>query len=350
MESKVRILCCREIQKSIKDSVHKLLSDKIAELQLESFYTVKVDSIVGVNGTEFIFKGLRHNIQDIKSTEGIDYCWVEESQTASQLSLDILIPTIRKPGSQIIFTYNPTNEDDPVHVNYTLQDRPDTLKIKINWNENPFFPEVLKSEMEYDKRVDYGKYLHIWEGECQVHSDAQIFFNKWQVDSFETPENAEFYFGADWGFSQDPTTLIRSFILENTLYIDYEAYAIGVDLDKIPALFRTVPKSEKWTITGDSARPETISFLNQRGFRIESSTKGAGSVEDGIELIRSFDKIIIHERCRHTQDEFRLYSYKRDRLTDQIIPVPEDKNNHLIDALRYALQNLKRYASIRRYK
>jgi len=341
-ETEKRILCTREIQKSIKDSVHKLICDRIKALGLESFFVITERSIRGTNGSEFIFAGLKHNPDIIKSMEGIDYAWCEEAQSLSRKSMEILTPTIRKEGSQIIYTYNPTNEDDPVHEDYTLVDRSDTLEIEINYNDNPFFPDVLKEELEYDKRTDHDKYLHKWEGKCVAHSEAQIFFGKWQVEEFEAPEGTFFYFGADWGFSNDPSTLVRCYVNENILYIDYEFYEVGVDIDKLPERFSRIPESKKFPIVGDSARPDTINYIHRNGYMIERSIKGKGSIEDGVQFIRSMERIVIHPRCKHTIDEFRHYSYVVDSKTDKISNKIEDKNNHIIDALRYALEKLMR--------
>lgn len=339
MAEKKRILCTREIQNTIKDSVYKLLSDTIDRYKLNMFYDVKADSITGINGTEFIFKGLLRNINDIKSMEGIDYCWVEEAQSVSRKSLETLIPTIRKEDSQIIFTYNPTNDDDPVHVDYKFPGRPDCLSISINYDENPFFPEVLRAEMEYDRAHDMDKYYHIWEGQTVKHSMAQVFYGKWIIEDFKTPDNPFYYQGADWGFSQDPTVLIQCYIQDRNLYIVNETYGHGIDIDKIPDMFRQLPDSDKYPITADSARPETISYVYHRGFPlIQSSMKGKGSVEDGIAFIRSFEKIIIHPRCKHTIDEFRTYSYKIDPITGAISNKLEDRNNHCVDSIRYALE------------
>ena len=344
MKNKVRILCTREIQRTIRDSVHKLFADRINELQLSNFYTIKNDSIIGANGTEFIFKGLWNNELDIKGTEGIDYCWIEEAQAISKKSLDTLIPTIRNENSEIIFTYNPTNEDDPVHVQFNKTKRADTLKIECNYSDNPFFPEVLRQEMLYDKSTDLDKYFHIWEGKCLKHSQAQVFYNKWAIENFETPTDAMFYFGADWGFSKDPSTLIRCFIKDKRLYIDYEFYGVGIEIDKLPEYFKQVPDSAKYPITADSARPETISYIRRNGFPlIKSSIKGKGSVEDGIEFLKGFEKIIIHPGCKHTIDEFRLYSFKIDKMTGNITNKLEDKDNHCIDSARYALEDLMRH-------
>lgn len=342
-KTKKRVLNTREIQNSIKDSVHKLLCDRISALKLNYFYIITDKTIKGRNGSEFLFKGLRHNPDDIKSTEGIDYAWVEEAQSVSRKSLEILTPTVRKDGSQIIFTYNPTDESDPVHVDYTLADRDDTEKIKINYNDNPFFPEVLRQELEYDKRTDYDKYLHKWEGQCLKHSEAQIFHGKWTVDSFDSPELHEvsYFQGADWGFSKDPTCLVRCFVVDNTLYIDHDAWGVGIDVNNIPELFDTIENSNKLKIKGDCSRPETINYLKNHGFNIVPSKKGHNSVIDGIYKIRGFEKIIIHQRCQKTIEEFRNYCWKVHNKTGETSNVPEDKSNHIIDALRYALEDYK---------
>ena len=339
LESKKRVLCTREVQTSIKDSVHKLLSDRIEHHKLKGFYTITDKNIKGANGSEFIFKGLFRNDNDIKSTEGIDYCWTEEAQAVSRRSLEVLTPTIRKDKSQILYTYNPTNEDDPVHVDYTLANRDDTLKIEALFHHNPWFPEVLRNEMEYDRRTDPDKYAHKWLGQCIAHSEAQIFYGKWNIEEFESNSDT-YYYGADWGFATDPTALVRCFIKENTLYIDYEAYEVKCEITDTARLFDVIPESRKHEIIADSARPETISHLRRNGFRIEGAAKGKGSVEDGIEHLRGYEKIVIHPRCKHTIDEFRLYKFKQDKLTGKILNVPEDKNNHIIDALRYALEKV----------
>ncbi|MDD4689059.1 MAG: PBSX family phage terminase large subunit [Eubacteriales bacterium] len=342
-ERKRRILCSREIQNSIRDSVHKLLSDKILNHKLDYFYNIQKDRIIGKNETEFIFKGLHHNEQDIKSTEGIDIAWVEEAHSVSRKSLETLTPTIRNDNSQIIFTYNPTNMDDPIHVDYTLTERNDTLKININYNDNPWFPQVLKAEMEYDRGNDPDKYAHKWLGQCIQHSDAQIYYGKWKIEDFEAPEGIQFYYGADFGFSQDPSCLLRCYIKNNCLYIDYEVVGYGTDIDKLPELFSHVPLAKVNYITADSSRPETINYLRRNGYpKIKSSVKGTGSIEEGISHIRSFEKIVIHSRCKNVIDEMRLYCYKVDRLTGLATTVPDDKHNHLQDSLRYALEDIMR--------
>jgi phage terminase large subunit len=342
IEQPLRVLCTREYQSSISDSVHALLSDQIDKMGLDSVYEIKRDSIVSQNGSTFIFAGLRHNPKKVKGTEGIDIAWVEEADTISNESLNLLIPSIRKPDSEIWFTFNPDSPEDPIYTRFVKTDRADAIVRRVNHSDNPWFPEVLRREMEWDRAHDTDKYLHIWEGEPRTASQAQVFGGRWRIEPIETPDNAQFYFGADWGFSVDPTALVRCYIDNRTLYIDYEAYGVRVDIDKTGELFDHIPGARDWTITADSARPETINYLKRQGFRIRKSRKGKGSVEDGVEFIKSFNEIVVHPRCKHVIDEMKLYSYKLDRLTGEPTPVLEDKHNHLIDSLRYALEAVMR--------
>lgn len=341
LERKIRVLCAREFQTSIADSVHKLLGEQIEALGFSHWYEVQKTRIIGLNGTEFIFKGLRHNVQEIKSTEGVDYCWIEEASSVSEESWAVLVPTIRQADSEIWMTFNPQDDNDPTYRKFVLNPPPGAIVRKVSWRDNPHFPQVLRDEMEYLQRVDPDAYAHVWEGETRTISDAVIFRGKVEVRPFETPANVDrFYFGADWGFSQDPTVLIRCFVIDRTLYIDHEAYSIGCDIDKTPALFDRVPESRKWPIYADSARPETVSYMKRTGFNISSAPKWGGSVEDGIAFLRSYEKIVVHERCRHFAEETRLYKYKVDQRTGEVLPVIVDAHNHAIDALRYALSKL----------
>lgn len=347
-QSKERILCAREIQLSISDSVKRVLDDEIVRLELNNiFESTKTEIRCTLTGSNFIFSGLKNNPDKIKSTEGITRCWIEEAHTVSQESLDILIPTIRSEGSEIWMSFNAKFETDPVYKMF-IKDTPPPGSIvrKVNYYDNPFFPDVLRQEMLWTKQRDTDKYLHVWEGEPVIHSDEQIFNGIWSIEDFASPKFDEtLYFGSDFGFSQDPTTLIRCWIQERTLYIDYEAYGIGVELDEISQLYDSVPGARQWNITADSARPDTISHIKKKGFKISGSKKGKGSIEDGIEFIKSFN-VKIHSRCKHTIDEFMTYSYKKDKKTGEILPIIIDKNNHIIDALRYALEKRMKNSQI----
>ena len=152
-----------------------------------------------------------------------------------------------------------------------------------------------------------------------------------------TVENGEYFANGVLVHNCDPTTLVRCFIRGNVLYVDREAYGVGVELDETPQLFDSIDTARKWPIKADSARPETISFMKRQGFKIEAAKKWSGSVEDGLAVLKSFDKIIIHPRCVHAADEFYKYSYKVDKNNGDVLPVIVDANNHIIDALRYSI-------------
>jgi len=181
----LRILCARELQMSIRDSVHKLLSDQIAALQLSGFYEIQNSSIKGLNGSEFSFAGLRSNVAQIKSYEGVDICWVEEAQTVSKGSWNVLIPTIRKDGSEIWVSFNPELEEDETYQRFVLHPPAGAVVEKINWSDNPWFPEVLRAEMEALKTRDYSSYLTVWEGLCRKSIDGAVFGNELAVAELE---------------------------------------------------------------------------------------------------------------------------------------------------------------------
>jgi len=337
-------VCVREIQKSLKQSVKKLLETKIEELGVGHMFDVQETVIKSRHGSGMIiFQGMQnHTADSIKSLEGYDRAWVEEAQSLSETSLTLLRPTIRKPGSELWFTWNPRHETDPVDVLLRGEKPPnDATVVQVNFEDNPWFPDVLREEMEYDRTRDIDKFNHVWMGGYLTNSEARVFRN-WRVEEFVAPRGVTFRFGADWGFATDPTVLIRCFIEGRTLYIDYEAYMVNCEIMNIPDLFMTVPESEKYPIIADSARPETISHVKKHGFpRIMAAVKGPKSIEDGIEWLKSYE-IVVHPRCRHTIDELSLYSYKVDKITDEVLPHLEDKYNHVIDALRYAVEGLRR--------
>jgi len=338
----LRILCAREYQASIADSVHRLLSDQIIALGLEGEYRITDREIASRCGTLFIFRGLHINPRSIKSLEGIDICWVEEADAFAHDSWEALIPTIRKPGSEIWVTFNPRRENDSTYQRFVVNPPPDAVVRKVSWRDNPHFTAELSAERDYLQRVDPEAYQHVWEGECQVHGERQVFHGKWAMESF-TPA-ADWsgpYYGADWGFSQDPTALVKAWIHADTLYVEQEAYAIGCDIDKTPQLFSSIDGAEREVCRADSARPETISYMRQHGYpRMQPCEKWKGCVEDGIAHLRSYERIVIHPRCRHAAQEMRLYSYKVDKLTGNVMADVEDKHNHVVDSLRYALEPL----------
>jgi len=353
LEKRHRVLCTRQFQNSIKDSVHKLLSDQIYLLGLEQVFEIKLDSIVNkLNGSEIIFKGLGRQIAEVKSTEGVSICWVEEAQFVTEESWVILIPTIRVEGSEIIISFNPDSNKDSTYHRFITHKIPNSLITKINYYDNPYFPEILKTDMLYMKETDYDTYLNIWEGEPKSFSDALVFKGKYRIGDFE-PYNEKkdeggLYIGIDWGFSQDPMACTRSFIRERegkkTLYIEYEAYKIGVEVEDIQAfLEENIPNIKNYKIVADCENPQLIFHLKKKGFsRIIGCTKyskTAGAFrEDGIRFMRSFQEIVIHPRCREIIKEFGLYKHKIDKNTGEILSDIIEKYDHGIDAVRYSLE------------
>jgi phage terminase large subunit len=339
---KTDAVCIREVQKTLNESVKKLLELKIEKLGVSKAFRVLESRIETPHGGQIIFQGMQnHTADSIKSLEGYDVAWVEEAQSLSQRSLELLRPTIRKEGSELWFSWNPRFETDPVDLFLRgPTPYPGSVVVRANYSDNPWLPDVLKAEIEYDQRRDNDKFNHVWLGGYQTHSEARVFKN-WVIEEFESPKNATYRLGADWGFSVDPSVLVRCWIDGRRLYVDYEAYLVGCEIDNLPNLFDRVPDARKWFITADSARPETIDYLQRHGYpKIGAAVKGPKSLEEGISFLQTFD-IVVHPRCKHVIDELTHYRYKTDELTNKVIPILEDKNNHCIDSLRYACEGAR---------
>ena len=171
----IRVLCAREIQNSIADSVHQLLKDQVGPLGLAPKYDVQKNAIVGTNWTLFIFAGLKHNIESIKSLEACTHCWVEEAATVSRESWEKLIPTIRAEGSEIIVSFNPILETDDTYKRFVLNPPPGAIVVKLDYTDNPWFPEVLRVEMEHKRATYPTGFEHIWMGACKSAVEGAIY-------------------------------------------------------------------------------------------------------------------------------------------------------------------------------
>lgn len=341
LREKLDVVCIREVQRSLQFSVKKLLESKVSHYNAGAYFDIQDKKITSKHGGLTIFEGMQnHTADSIKSLESFDRALCEEGQKISQRSLDLLRPTIRKPGSELWFAWNPENETDPVDAFF--KDKPDgAVLVTANYMDNPWLSEESRRDMEYDKARDYEKYEHIWLGAYQKHSESRVFKN-WKVEEFERPEGTIHRLGADWGYSIDPSVLVRCSIEGNRLYVDHEAYMIGCEIVNLPDLFDTVPESRKWFSRADASRPETISYMQKNGYpRMIAAQKGPNSVQEGIAFLQSFE-IVVHPRCKHTIDELSAYRYKTDPLTGEVLPVLEDKNNHVIDALRYACEGARK--------
>lgn len=340
----LRILGTRELQVSIKESFHAEVKNAILSTPwLAAHYEVGENFIRGKNGTEFIFRGLRHNMSAIKSMAQIDLCIVEEAADVPESSWRDLLPTIRAPKSEVWLVWNPKNETDPVEK-FRKEPPPRSIFVEINHSDNPWFPKELDEQRRHAQRVmNPADYAHIWEGQYLVNSDAQVLAGKVTVDEFTPGDDWNGpYYGVDWGFSQDPTAGVRCWVHGDNLYIDYEGGRTGLEVADTAAFLKAkLPDIEKHTVRADSARPETISHVRRHGIpNLTGVEKWKGSVEDGIQHLRSYAQIVIHPRCTETIKEARLYSFKVDKLTGDVLPAIIDANNHYIDALRYALAPL----------
>lgn len=351
MSERIRVLCAREYQASIKESFHMELKAAIeADPWLAAHYDVGVDYLrCRLTGSEFIFRGLRHNSQSIKSLSKIDLTIVEEAEDVPEVSWLALEATVfRQPKSELWAIWNPKRKGSPIDKRLRLNKPKSAIVQEINWRDNPFFPNGLQELRRRQRELlDPATYAHIWEGAYLENSDAQVFADKVKVESFEPiDDQGEIkpgwngpYFGMDFGFAKDPTTGVEVWINGDRIYVRREAYKVGLELDATAQfMLDRIPMIDQYAVRADSARPESISYLSRHGLpRIEGVKKWAGSVEDGIQFLRSFAKIVIHPDCPKTIDETTLYSYKVDKHTGDVLPVIVDAFNHCIDAVRYAI-------------
>jgi len=360
----LRVVCVREIQRSLEQSVKRLIEDKIVAMGYRGRFrtlNTSIQSSVNGSGGVIIFQGMQdHTADSLKSLEGYDVAWVEEAQSLSRRSLDLLRPTIRKEGSEIWASWNPIDPTDPIDEFFRGDvPPPSAISVRTSWRDNPYLPQEMKDEIAWDERRDPDKKAHVWEGEYRKISEARVFKN-WRVEEFVS-ESKRFLYGSDWGFATDPTTMVRCFFKDSrTLCVDYERYRVGLDIENTPHFFdgltcegscdvapthcrrpgHGVARGE--VVTADSARPETISHLQRHGYRrMRPSIKGANSVEEGIAFLQSYD-IIVHPRCKNLINELTYYSYKVDQLSGVVMPILVDESNHLIDALRYAIEETRR--------
>lgn len=342
----LRILCTREFQASIKESFHAELKAAIASQPwLEDHYDVGVDYLRGRNGTEFIFRGLRHSVNAIKSLAKIDLTIVEEAEDVPELSwLSLEATVFRQPKSELWALWNPRLDGSPVDMRFRKNPPGNAVTVEMNWSDNPFFPAGLDTLRRREQtRLDPATYAHVWDGAYLVNSDAQVFAGKWRIQEFEPYGTWDGpYQGGDFGYAQDPTAAVRTFIHGDTLYISHEAGGRAIELDAIAkSVNADIPGYDEHVSRWDSASPGSISILTRSGLpKAIGAEKWQGSVDDGIRFLRAFREIVVHPRCVNVIKEMRLYSYKVDRLTGDILPVLVDANNHWIDATRYSIAPL----------
>lgn len=353
-----RMVCLREVQKSLKESVKQLLETKIRDLGLQKYFKILSTEIRSVRGDGVImFQGLAdHTAVTIKSLEGVDVAVVEEAQTISKRSIGLLRPTIREEGSEIWFLWNPLHRSDPVDEFFFGPKRPeedegelprvmdeDTMMVvEVNYRQNKYASKTMLADAAYDLKDDPEKHAHVWDGGYEEHSEARIF-KKLKIYDFDTPRSAIIRFGADWGFSVDPLVLLGVYIIGRDLFIDREAWRIGCEIDDTPGLFMTVPDAEKWWITAGGERPERISYLQRRGWKIKKALRGNFSEQRGVDHLQNYTIHIHKTNCPHAAKEFQNYKHPIDKLTDRPLPILPTKKNHTVEAARYATEDVRRF-------
>lgn len=349
-KSQIRVLCAREYQTSIKDSVHKLLCDQIELMNLHGFYEITQSAIRGKNGTEFAFVGLKNNVANVKSYEGVDYCWVEEAQTVSRHSWNTLIPTIRKEGSEIWITFNPELETDETYQRFVVRPPEQAVVQKINWSDNPWFPEVLALEKDSLKSRDPSAYQTVWEGLCRLTVDGAIFANEMQVAELDgritkvtydptKPVHAIF----DLGWADSTAIWFLQFVGMETRLIRYHEDSQKT-ISHYLALMQTYGYMYDTLWLPHDAQNKTLA---SNGKSIEEIVRAAGyktriiertPIADSINAARTifrncwFDR----ENCYDGLQCLRHYRYDVDPETGQFSRQPlHDIYSHGADAFRY---------------
>lgn len=347
-----RALCIREHQTTLRNSVKQLLEDKIKAYGVEHKFRCLNNSIEGPNNSLINFIGMKnHTAESVKSFESYNIAWLEEAQSISQHSLDILLPTIRADASEIWASWNTRHKKDPIDK-FAEANKKDTKHfsyIQVTWRDNPWLSKVSLQDIIRDSKRDRDRYLHIWEGHYDKKSGRKVFknyrvgeLNEFDPDAMGPCEET---YGADFGFSNDPSGIVRLKVnrKKRIIYVMDEWFGYNVEIVHLAKHFLSVyPNPQSVPCTADSARPETISHLKKNGLPlIRAAKKGPNSVLEGVEFIRNYD-VIIHPKCQTTLDEFDGYAWKVDEKTDEVLSELEDEDNHAIDSVRYALEHIRR--------
>jgi phage terminase large subunit len=336
-QSKTRILCCRELQNSIADSSHQLLADLINEFDLQDFKVTDKSIINTITGSDFIFKGLHRNEQSVKSTEGIDIAWVEEAQTVTESSLEVLTPTVRKDNSQIIYTYNRLNEEDPVHKRLVLEGRPNTLVINVNYDiaiKYSMMPDVIRLEMEDDKERRPSLYNHKWLGQPQ-RLDGRRIYKDWNIiDEIPFEARLERY-GLDFGWSPDKAAIVAIYFFNGGYILDQVGCRLEWANREMAETLKNLPQA---LAVADSAEPKSIDEIRRYGINIVGSQKGRDSVRHGIKAVQDL-KISVTRHSQDIIDGYRTFMWATDKDDKIIAGVPEHEPDTLA-ASRYALETL----------
>jgi phage terminase large subunit len=345
LKEKCLILCTRHIQKSIAASSYSLLVKIIHEYELNQYFTI-VENEIRCNrtGSKFIFQGLWQNLENIKSIEGVKYCWIEEGSSVTPEAFRVLIPTLRMENSQFYITFNPNSLNDEVYKMFITNIHPDALVIKINYNQNPFLTDTMIKEIDYMKEKDPDLFDWIYDGNIRSTTEATVLRNI-VIDTFDIDMARQNYYGLDYGHI-DPTVLIQCYIADNELYICREYYKTGLDPEQMKSALTSLEWALNQHIIADSARPELSKMLNASGrFQVTSARKSIGQPvkENAFKFamsmyLKQFNKIHIHaDNCPNAGREFLGWSYETDK-NEIILEKLRDKDDHCVDSIIYALE------------
>ena len=352
MQRTIRIICAREIQKSISDSVHALLADLIRDHNLSHFYSVQRDVIRGLNGTEFKFRGLKHNTTDLKSLEGADICWIEEAQNVSDNSWEILIPTIRKEGSEIWVSFNPKNVTDPTYRRFVSDQNDDTITVKIGWQDNPFFPAVLDKERVKLQASDPEAYAHIWDGMPDTRRNGAVYARQLakareegRITRVPYDPGCEVFTAWDLGFGDATSIWWLQFVGRELRWLEYYENA-GEQLDHYAKIVKSKPYNYALhghflphdgghgNIRGDSVSKQFIAMgLTNTVLTRESD------ITPGIETLRQTIAFSVFDAdgCREGLHALENYGYEWDEDRAVFKNKPRhDWTSHAADSARYA--------------
>lgn len=353
-----RVLCARELQNSLDESVHKLLSDQITAMGLGGFFTVLRDSIRGINGSEFIFEGLRHNTTKIKSMEGIDVCWVEEAEKVSELSWSVLVPTIRKPDSEIWATFNPSHPDDATWQRFVANPQPNSWVCNVNWQDNPWFPDVLRQEMQHLKEKNFEEYEYIWEGKFRKFTDGSIY-KKEIIEAMRSGRtDIDVYDSAlpvitawDLGIG-DSTSIWFAQVHHNQVrLIDYyENNGEGLPHYAQVLQQRGYLYGDHWA-PHDIAVRELGSGLSRlevaRSLGINFRIAPRQSLEDGIHAVRlTIPRMWFDKKVSKALESLSMYRRELNASTGEYRSTPvHDSHSHCADGIRYLCLSIREQAA-----
>lgn len=353
------VLCGREFMNSLDDSSLAEIKAAIASEPeiLKPWFDVgeKYVRTKGLPGrVDFLFIGLRHNIDSVKGKSRVLLTWLDEAENISEVAYRKLLPTVMRFQGEVWISYNPESPDSATHMRFRANPSDRILITDCNFTDNPWFGDALRREMEDDYRYRPETADHIWKGEFLTLTEAQVFAGKYRQEAIDPPAGSTPYIGLDFGFSTDPSACVKIYKIGRVLLWRKEFYSRGILINDLGGKVKNAIGDDvlKYDIIADSARPDDIAYLKQpisvsggscQLPRIKGAGKGKGSIEAGVEFIKSHENII-HPDCPNVFKEFKMYSYKVCRQSGQVLPVLAGGWDHALDAGRYALEPVMRNA------